>query len=135
MNLNDLLKQDSEWLKGTGPHANIVMSSRARLARNIEKIPFSNWANKKQLEDISSMVKAAASSINMLKTSTWIDLKNISEVDRFFLVERHLMSPEHSKDVDYKALIIDPKEILSIMVNEEDHIRMQVLQSGLNLKE
>jgi protein arginine kinase len=135
VNLNDLLKQDSEWLKGTGPHANIVMSSRARLARNIEKIPFSNWANKKQLEDISSMVKAAASSINMLKTSTWIDLKNISEVDRFFLVERHLMSPEHSKDVDYKALIIDPKEILSIMVNEEDHIRMQVLQSGLNLKE
>jgi protein arginine kinase len=52
-----------------------------------------------------------------------------------FLVERHLMSPEHAKNVEYKALIVDPKEIVSIMVNEEDHLRIQVMQSGLNLIE
>lgn len=135
MTLNDFLKQDSEWLKGTGPSANIVMSSRARLARNIDKVPFSNWANRKQLEDILVSVKEAAQATNLLKNAFFIRLKDMNEIDRLFLVERHLMSPEHAKDVEYKALIVDPKEIISIMINEEDHLRIQVLQSGLNLRE
>jgi protein arginine kinase len=56
-------------------------------------------------------------------------------VDRLFLVERHLMSPEHARDAEHKGLIVDPKEIVSIMINEEDHLRIQILQSGLNLME
>jgi protein arginine kinase len=52
-----------------------------------------------------------------------------------FLVERHLMSPEHAQNVDYKALIVDPKEMISIMINEEDHLRVQVVLSGSSLKE
>ena len=135
MTPDDLLRQDSEWLKGTGPNADIVMSSRARLARNIDKIPFSNWANKSQLEDILVQVKEAADEVDFLKGSTFFRLKDLSEVDRLLLVERHLMSPEHAKDVEYKGLIVDPKEIVSIMVNEEDHLRIQVLQSGMNLME
>lgn len=135
MTIDDFVKQDSEWLKGTGPKAAIVMSSRARLARNMEKMPFSNWASKKQLESIMSSIKSAAASIGMLNGSVVCDLKNESEIDRALLVERHLMSPEHAKDVEYKALIVDPKEIISVMINEEDHLRMQVLQSGLALKE
>jgi len=135
MTINDFLKQDAEWLKGTGPSANIVMSSRTRLARNIDKIPFSNWANKKQLDDVLSIVKEAVANCNFLKNAMFIKLKDLSEVDRLFLVERHMMSPEHAKDVEYKALVVDPKEMVSIMVNEEDHLRIQVIQSGLNLKE
>lgn len=135
MTPDDLLKQDSEWLRGSGPNADIVMSSRTRLARNIEKVPFSNWANKSQQEEILVQVKEAAEKISFLKGSTFFMLKDLSEVDRLFLVERHLMSPEHAKDVEYKALIVDPKEIVSIMINEEDHLRIQVLQSGLNLRE
>jgi protein arginine kinase len=135
MNINDFLKQDVEWLKGTGPNANIVMSSRTRLARNIDKIPFSNWANKKQLEDVLDIVKEAVAGCNFLKNAVFLKLKDLSEVDRLFLVERHLMSPEHAKDVEYKALVVDPKEMISIMVNEEDHLRIQVIQSGLNLRE
>jgi protein arginine kinase len=135
MKLDDLLKQDSEWLKGTGPSSNIVISSRTRLARNIDKIPFSNWANKKRLEEIMDMVREAAGSVPMLKDMLFIKLKDLNEVDRTFLVERHLMSPEHSKDVEYRALIVDPKEVISVMVNEEDHLRIQVLQSGFNLME
>lgn len=135
MTLNDFLKQDCEWLKGTGPSANIVFSSRTRLARNIDRTPFSNWANKRQLEDIMNAAREAAKTSNFLKGALFIRLKDLNEVDRLFLVERHLMSPEHAKDVEYKALIIDPKEIVSIMVNEEDHLRIQVLQSGFNLTE
>lgn len=135
MTIDDLLKQDTEWLKGSGPSANIVMSSRTRLARNIDKVPFSNWADKKHLEEILTMVEAAARKCNFLKDATFFRLSDLSEVDRVFLVERHLMSPEHSKNAEYKGLIVDPNEIVSIMVNEEDHLRIQVMQSGLNLRE
>jgi len=135
MKLDDFLSQDSEWLKGTGPSSNIVLSSRTRLARNLDKVPFSNWANKKQLEEILKTVKDVILSVNFLKNALFLRLKEMSEVDRLFLVERHLMSPEHAKDVEYKALIVDPKEIVSIMVNEEDHLRIQVMQSGFNLME
>lgn len=135
MTIDDFLKQDSEWLKGTGPNADIVMSSRTRLARNIEKTPFSNRADPKQLEDVMARVKEAVLSTNFLKNASFFSLKDLSEIDRLFLVERHLMSPEHAKDVEYKGLIIDPKEVVSIMINEEDHLRIQILQSGLNLRE
>ncbi|MBI5124214.1 MAG: protein arginine kinase [Candidatus Omnitrophica bacterium] len=111
------------------------MSSRTRLARNLDKFPFSHWANKKQLENILMTVKNAAMATNFLKDSIFFRLKDLSELDRLFLIERHLMSPEHAKDVEYKGLIVDPKEIVSIMINEEDHLRIQVLQSGLNLLE
>lgn len=135
MTPDDLLRQDSEWLRGTGPNADIVMSSRTRLARNIDKIPFSNRADKRSLDDILLQVEEAVKGIALLKGSTFFRLKDLGEVDRLLLVERHLMSPEHAKDVEYKALVVDPKEIVSIMINEEDHLRIQVLQSGLNLRE
>lgn len=135
MNIDDFLKQDPEWLKATGPNSDIVMSSRARLARNLDKIPFSHWSKKKDLENVLGMVKDAVGSVDLLKGAIFIRLKELSEVDRLLLVERHLMSPEHASDVEYKALIVDPKEIVSIMVNEEDHLRLQVLRSGFNLGE
>jgi len=135
MTINDFLKHDSEWLKGSGPNSEIVMSSRTRLARNLDKFSFSHWADKVQQAEILNAVLSAAKTVPYLKDALFIRLKDISEVDRLFLVERHLMSPEHMKDVEFKALIVDPKEIISIMVNEEDHLRIQVMQSGLNLME
>jgi protein arginine kinase len=135
MTINDFLKHDSEWLKGSGPNSEIVMSSRARLARNLDRFSFSHWADRVQQEEILSAVFSAAKGVSYLKDAMFIRLKDLSEVDRLFLVERHLMSPEHMKEVEYKALIIDPKEIISVMVNEEDHLRIQVMQSGLNLME
>src|SRR3989338_6779038 len=127
MKLDDLLRQNREWVKGTGPNSNIVMSSRTMLARNLDKFPFSNWADKKQLDGILRTVKEVAESINFLKNALFLRIKDSSEVDRLFLVERHLMSLEHTKDAEYKALVVDPKEIVSIMINEEDHLRVQVL--------
>ncbi len=135
MNLDDLLKQDSEWLKGTGPYSNIVISSRVRLARNLDKMPFSHWAQRKKQEEIMNMIIDAANATNYLKGSMVYRIRDLSETDRMFLVERHLMSPEHAKDGEFKALIMDPKEVVSIMVNEEDHMRIQAMQSGFNLME
>ena len=133
--INDLIYKTSEWLKNTGLNSDIVLSTRLRLARNIEKIPFTHWADKKQREHVLLSVKEAVEKSNLLKGAEYIKMADLSELDRQFLIERHLISPEHAYDAEYKALIIEAREIISIMVNEEDHLRLQVIQSGFNLRD
>lgn len=133
MKLDDLLKQNCEWLKGTGPQANIVISSRIRLARNLKRVPFSHWANKKQKEDVLKKAKDAITASNYTKGSLFLYMADLNNLDKQFLIERHLISKEHALHANHKAVVIGDKEILSIMINEEDHLRMQVMQSGFNL--
>lgn len=135
MKLEDLLKQTSEWLKGTGPNSNIVISSRIRSARNLVGIPFSHWANKNQREESLEIVREAIKECLYLKKTDFMNLKDLNDLDKKFLVERHLMSKEHAGGQEAKGLVLDDKEIVSVMINEEDHIRMQVMQSGFNLTE
>jgi protein arginine kinase len=135
MRLDDLIYQTGQWLKGTGPYAHIVMSSRLRLARNLRKIPFPNRASKKVLTETLESVERAVSTMDYFKSSTVFRMSELDNIDRQFLIERHLMSHEHSANPDGKALIVSLEEVLSIMINEEDHLRIQVMQSGLNLDE
>ncbi len=135
MKLNDLIYQSGQWLKGTGPYSNIVMSSRIRLARNLLSVPFPNKAHKKDLVNVLSSVQEATKKIDYFKKSTLFQMNELDNIDRQFLIERHLMSHEHSSNTEGKALIISQEEILSVMINEEDHLRIQVMQSGLNLHE
>jgi protein arginine kinase len=135
MKLEDLLHKRSEWLKGTGPASNIVISSRVRLARNLDGFPFFGWAKPKEKEEILGACRRAIEKSKFMKNSLFLKMKELSEIDRQFLVERHLMSPEHVIEPEYKALNIDEKEIASVMINEEDHLRIQVLQSGFNIIE
>jgi len=135
MKIDDLLYKDSEWLKGSGPKSAIVISSRVRLARNFEQFPFFNWAKSQDKEKVLDTARSAIKNSKFMKDFYYARMKDLAEIDRQFLVERHLMSPEHVVDVEYKALAMDEKEIVSVMVNEEDHIRIQVLQSGFNVLE
>ncbi len=135
MCLEDLLYKESEWLKGTGPKSDIVISSRVRLARNINGFRFFNWAKQKEKEDILNTIKDTIEKSKFLKKALFLKMKDLTEIDRQFLVERHLMSPEHVVDPEHKALLVDDKETVSIMINEEDHLRIQVLQSGFNVLE
>jgi protein arginine kinase len=135
MKINDLLNQTSEWLKSTGPNSDIVMSSRIRLARNLDKMPFPNWADKKQKEEVLGLIEGAVNKVDFLKGTSIFRLAELDSIDKQFLIERHLMSYEHAQKADHKAVIIDQEEIISIMINEEDHIRMQVMHSGLDLFE
>jgi len=135
MKLDDLINSTGQWLKGTGPYAHIVTSSRIRLARNLANYPFPNKSEKKELEDVLATVEKAFSQIEYFKDSTLFRISDIDSVDRQFLVERHLMSHEHASTPEGKGLIVSKEEILSIMINEEDHLRIQVMQSGLNLTE
>lgn len=135
MKLNDLLNQISEWLKSTGPNSDIIMSSRIRLARNLEKLPFSHWANKKQQEEVLSKTQDVILVSNYLKGALFLQMSELNSVDKQFLIERHLISREHALNIDHKAVVISDNEIISIMINEEDHLRIQVIQSGFNLIE
>jgi protein arginine kinase len=135
MRLDDLSGHTSEWLKSTGPNSDIVISSRIRLARNLDKVPFPHWGNKKQSEETLNTVTQAIAKVDYLKKTTVFGLADLDNVDKQFLIERHLMSQEHAQKADHKAVAIDEEEIVSIMINEEDHLRMQVMQSGLNLFE
>jgi len=135
MKIDDLLNHTSEWLKGTGPNSDIVISSRIRLARNLSKYPFPHWASKTQLDEVLNDIKAAVSKIDMLKSSTLFILGDMDSIDKQFLVERHLMSIEHTQKTEKKALLVDDEEIIALMINEEDHLRVQLMQSGFNLFE
>lgn len=135
MRFNDLINQTCEWLKNTGPNSNIVISSRIRLARNLRRIPFSHWANKKQKEEVLKKVKQAVTSSNYTKGALFLQMADLNNLDKQFLIERHVISREHALRTDHKAVVIGDREILSIMINEEDHLRIQVMQSGFNLEE
>jgi protein arginine kinase len=122
-------------LKATGPNSDIVISSRIRLARNLNNFPFPHWANKKQGEQTLKAIEEAIAKVDYLKAATTFKLADLDSVDKQFLVERHLMSLEHAQKTDNKAIAIDDEEVVALMINEEDHIRMQVMQSGFNLFE
>ena len=135
MELNDLIFKTGQWLKGTGDHGDIVMSSRIRLARNLSKKPFPNKARKKDLQDILAIVQEAVKDISFFKKSILLKMTELDNVDKQFLIERHLMSHEHANNPEGKALVVSEEEVLSLMINEEDHLRLQVMESGLNLNE
>jgi len=135
MTLDDLLNNTGEWIRCTGPVCDIVMSSRVRLARNLANYPFAHWASKKEQETILAAAKESILSIKKLKDSMFVEIGKLDPIDKQFLVERHLMSKEHMIDAENKGLCVGQDEVISIMINEEDHLRMQVMKSGFNLKE
>jgi len=135
MKLDDLISHTSEWLRGVGPNADIVISSRIRLARNLSDRIFPHWANKAQAEETLLTIKKAIEKTDILKDATFFRLVEMDNVDKQLLIERHLMSKEHASNTDSKAVVIDSEEVISLMVNEEDHLRLQVMKSGFDLFE
>ena len=92
--LDDLLKHPSEWMRGSGPVSDIVMSSRLRLARNLEKVPFATRSTKASRAEVLKLVKDGLTGSVTLKKPLFLEMGALDEVDRQFLVERHLVSRE-----------------------------------------
>ena len=135
MKVDPLLKQTCEWLRGSGPNSDIVMSSRVRIARNLDKLPFSHWANKKQEKEAMESLETAVLASDVMKNCLNVRMLEIDDVDKQFLLERHLISREHMVHPEFKSTVIGDKEVVNVMINEEDHLRIQVMQSGFNLQE
>tara|TARA_B100000315_G_C14558603_1_gene579406 strand:- start:750 stop:1814 length:1065 start_codon:yes stop_codon:yes gene_type:complete len=130
----DFLKNQGSWLSGKGPESEIVFSSRIRLARNLSNLPFPLKATLKQKEEVLKQVKEAYACDKKLSKAQFIKLEDVDELDRQLLLERHLVSQEYVSSVKGKGLILSSDEEISIMINEEDHLRLQVLASGFDLK-
>ena len=132
-----MTERASEWLRGAGPHNEIVISSRVRLARNLGGFPFVDRANRRQRHEILDRCRGQVTSGRLADGVAWIDLAAVTSMDRQLLVERHLISRQHASISDDlpRAVAIAADETFSIMVNEEDHLRIQVLRSGMQLSE
>lgn len=133
MKLDDFLTRTGEWLRGTGPNSEIVISSRIRLARNLKDVPFTHWATKKQSAEVLARAKEAIASTIEMKDALFLKLADLTNVDKQFLLERHLVSRDHISTADSRGVAVSESEVISIMVNEEDHLRVQVIESGFNL--
>ncbi len=134
MTINNLLNSPGEWLRGDGPHSNIVVSSRVRIARNLRNFPFPGWAKKADRISVLECVKPAVDALPEMGEAYSIFSQDFSALEKQVLVERHLISREHAAKGLGSAVVMNKKQTLSIMINEEDHLRMQSIRSGLNLK-
>lgn len=127
----------SSWYKNNGPSDDIAVSSRIRLARNLKGIPFPSRMTASQREELNLRVKDAILESNtpFAKTLKYIDMRDVPEAQKYAMVERHIISPEFANITDPTAIILSQDESISIMIGEEDHIRIQVILSGLQLNE
>ncbi|MBP9892306.1 MAG: ATP--guanido phosphotransferase, partial [Planctomycetes bacterium] len=122
-----------EWLKGTGPESDIVVSTRVRLARNLKGYPFTLRATPQQREELMLAVSEALKAAHLDKSVVSLKLNEVPEVHRDVLVERHLISRELASAEGPRAVVFGRGEMLSIMVNEEDHLRLQWIKSGFDV--
>ena len=135
MKLSDLTNHAGEWLRGNGPMSEIVISSRIRLARNISGNPFLTRCTRSQRQAIEARIRDTILGAAIAPQTFYVDLEDAPEIDRQLLVERHLISKPHAGAEGARGVAVGENETVSIMVNEEDHLRLQVLRSGLQLEE
>jgi protein arginine kinase len=135
MNLESLTHTSGEWLRGTGPESDIVISSRIRLARNLAAFPFCNRASGYQKGEIEGLVKEHVPRLELDPRLAYLGLAALSTLDRQMLVERQLISRELAAAEGPRGVALGPQETVSLMVNEEDHLRLQVMRSGFALDE
>jgi protein arginine kinase len=134
----DLTERCGEWLRGSGPEADIVMSSRIRLARNLADFPFIRRCTPHDRQAIVRSVQQRVLKDGGLTEAgidkyLAIEVDQLKQVDRQFLVERQLISRELAESEGATYVVVNEAETFSMMVNEEDHLRLQVMHSGLDL--
>jgi protein arginine kinase len=133
--LDDLAPRCGEWLRGSGPESDIVISSRIRLARNLAEFPFISRASPQDREQIEKLLHEQVIAIKQDSNELmYLNVDDLEGLDRQFLVERQLISREHADSEGARGVAIDSGEQMSLMVNEEDHLRIQVMHSGLDLE-
>jgi len=131
--LNDLTQRLGEWLKASGPEADIVISSRIRLARNLAEFPFISRASDHDRSEIDKLLRAALLKTHSAGELDYLSVSELESLDRQFLVERQLISKELSEGRGTRGVVINAPEQISLMINEEDHLRIQCMHSGLDL--
>ncbi len=123
------------WLEGTGPESDIVVSSRIRLARNVVGFPLKARLGTDESDVLCDHLRSRIDAANVQPDLRYISVHELTDVQRQVLVERHLISLEHANSEGSRAVVCDEAGSLALMLNEEDHLRLQVIGSGLCLDE
>jgi protein arginine kinase len=135
----DVIRGGVSWLTSAGKDSDVVISSRIRLARNLAGFPFLTRATRAHRQAIVDRVRARIGSLRTdadARGLLWVDVHQTPQADRTLMVERHLISKEHAKGDEPRGVAISlPDEQVSLMVNEEDQLRLQALRPGLQIAE
>jgi protein arginine kinase len=135
MNLDNMTQTCGEWLRATGAEVDIVMSSRIRLARNLAAFPFTSRASPYQKADMEGILRERVAKLEIEPKLNYLNIANLTPLDRQFLIERQLISREIASSEGPRGVAFDDRETASLMINEEDQLRLQVMRSGLALDE
>ena len=135
LHLDDLDRRGGEWLRGGGDRADIVISSRIRLARNLAGFPFLARATDEQKEEIVDRVRVPLANLPLETKPYYVNVDDADETLGSFLVERHLISRELQQGRGARGVAFGSNEAVSVMVNEEDHIRIQSIRTSLALED
>lgn len=128
----------SEWMRGSGQDSDIVISTRVRVARNLQHLPFPLLATNQQSSEVLERLTGVLRDQEELKELGpfhTITLDDMEELDKKVLVEKHLISPALANESRNGAVILNEDESISIMINEEDHLRIQCLYPGFQVHE
>ena len=134
---HELAKRASKWMEGTGPQSDIVLTSRIRLARNLKSIPFPHLLNDEGQKEVIDKVVQAVNTTTVTGTFGKMEmllLEDLSPLEKQILVEKHLISPAFAEKKK-GGVALNADETVSIMVNEEDHLRVQLLMPAFQLEE
>ncbi|MCU0784739.1 MAG: protein arginine kinase [Verrucomicrobia bacterium] len=135
MDLHQFLASPAETARRKGPHDRIVMSSRVRLARNVKDAAFPGWAKKPERIRVLEMIQPAVAELPEMTGALAVSMEDLSALDKQILVERHLISREHAAKSAGSGVVFNRDETFCVMINEEDHLRMQALRPGLQLRQ
>jgi protein arginine kinase len=135
VDLEALTHTSGEWLRASGPESDIVISSRIRLARNLAQFPYPSRADDTVRAKIETLLRDKLGGLIKSEGLSYVDVNTLEGIDRQFLVERQLISREHAESHGSRGVGISGGENISLMTNEEDHLRLQVLRSGFALDE
>lgn len=135
MRLDTLLNTPADWMRQGHSHGDIVVTSRIRLARNLLDHPFPGWGRKSENEVTLRVIQPIVEDLPQLEGAFSKHLNKLTTIQKQALVERHLISREHAARAAGSAAVMNREQSISIMINEEDHLRMQSIQPGLALRE
>src|SRR5271166_5825981 len=135
MDIHSFLIPPADTARRKGPHDCIVMSSRVRLARNLKDAAFPGWAKKPERIKVMETIRPAVESLPEMKDAFSEAMDNLGALDKQILVERHLISREHAAKSTGSGLVLNRDETFCVMINEEDHLLMQALRPGLQLRQ
>ncbi len=133
MNIDELVRQPGEWLRSAGPMSDVVISTRIRLARNLAGYPFLTRASPDARDELAELLRRGIHAAVREQNWSYFDITRSADLDRQVLVERHLISRQHAEAEGSRGVAVSPSETVALMVNEEDHLRMQSIRCGLQL--